>query len=39
MKALFICLLVVGVVRAGEVQEKKRRCRKVTNDFNKCTTK
>ena len=38
MKAVLIGLLVVGMVKAGEL-EKKRRCRKVTNDFNKCTTK
>jgi len=38
MKAVLICLLVVGTVMGGDV-EKKRRCRKVTNDFNKCTQK
>jgi len=38
MKAVLICLLVVGLVQAGD-REKKRRCRKVTSDFNKCTTK
>ena len=38
MKAILICLLVVGLVQAGD-REKKRRCRKVTSDFNKCTTK
>jgi len=38
MKAVLICLLVVGLVQAGD-REKKRRCRKVTSDFNKCTAK
>ena len=38
MKAVLICLLLVGTVMGGDA-EKKRRCRQVTNDFNRCTQK
>ena len=36
MKSLVICLLLVAMVNGSEM-EKRRRCRKVTQDFNKCT--